>query len=93
MIKEQHYYDELEDKLVIKKTHDVTPILEANKRRYNDSDGKHRSEAMNHVASIPMVIIDLYRQKGIDLLNDRKELRKFLNDPDNKFFRTMPGDV
>lgn len=72
----------------------VDPIIEANKAQFNQTDERTRwRDGMNHVASIPLVVIEEYKQRGIDLMGDKTELRKFLNDPDNKFFRSRPGKV
>jgi len=40
------------------------------------------------VASIPVAVIDIAKAQGIDLLNDEKALRAFLNDSANRMFRT-----
>jgi hypothetical protein len=51
---------------------------------------------LTKVASIPLTVIDQLNRKGImrgfAVIND-KEFRKFLNDPENRFFRTRPGRV
>ena len=85
-------YDESEDRLIIERVQDVEPILEANKRAFNDADTSWKRE-MNHVARIPKVIIDEYMKRGINLLADEAALKRFLNDPDNRLFRTKPGRV
>jgi len=46
---------------------------------------------MAKVASIPMNIYFDLKQRGI--LNDQKKMKQWLNDPDNKYFRTRPGLV
>lgn len=97
MIHEEYKYDSLEDRLYIKRTQDVEPIIEANKAQYNNSDKRHRSETMNHVARIPMIMIEKWaRDHGIkfeEVLNNDELMRRFLNDPDNRFFRTKPGTI
>jgi hypothetical protein len=94
MIKERHVYDDMEDKLYIERVQDVQPILEANKRAFDVDDRRFKNEAFNHVARIPMIVIEkVKRESGIDLLKDEKALKKFLNDPDNKLFRTKPGRI
>ncbi len=40
------------------------------------------------VASIPVAVIDIAAAQGIDLLHDPDAMRQFLNDPDNRAFRT-----
>jgi hypothetical protein len=45
---------------------------------------------------LPFTIIDTLNRKGIMrgfAVIDEKEFKKFLNDPENRFFRTRPGKV
>lgn len=87
------HYDEQDDRLIIERTQDVEPILEKNKRLLNESNTTWKDD-FHHVASIPLVIIEKYKnERGIDLMNDKEALKCFLNDPDNKFFRTKPGRI
>jgi len=91
---EKLHYDETEERMYIQTVQDVEPILEANKRQFEVDDKRFKSETMNHVARIPMVLIEkVKREQGIDLLNDEKALKRFLNDSDNKFLRTKPGKL
>ena len=46
---------------------------------------------MHKVASIPMSIFYDLKRKGI--LDDPVAMKKWLNDPDNRVFRTRPGQV
>lgn len=93
---ERYHYDQLEDKLHIERVQDVEPILEANKRAYNDA-GAFKSEIFNKKAEIPLVVLLQWLQaKGItynEFMTDDKLLRRFLNDPDNRFCLTRPGKV
>lgn len=87
------HYDEQEDRLTFHTVQDVEPILDANKAAF-DPDSKRWGQQFNHVARIPLVVIEKWKnEKGIDLLNDEKALREFLNDRDNLFFRTKPGKI
>jgi len=80
----------------IERVQNVQPILEQNKRAFNDS-GSFKSEIFNKKAEIPLIILEKWLQdKGIkwdECMNDDKILRRFLNDPDNKFCLTRPGKV
>ena len=91
----RYKWDPAEEVLHIIQHQDVEPILDLNKKEYasHRRGERRKSETMNLVARIPVNVVDIYRQRGIDLLNDRKALRKFLNDPDNRYFRTRPGKV
>lgn len=54
----------------------------------------HRKTGTYHcVAEIPMALITLLKSQGIDLLEDREAMKKFLNDPAFKAFRTSEGKV
>ena len=94
---ESYHYDSLADRLIVKRTEDVTPILEANKRQFDVDNKRHKSEAMNHVARIPTIAIEQYcKRKGLSyetFMRDEKLFRAFLNDPDNRLFRTKPGRI
>ena len=91
---EKFHYDDTEERVYIHTVQDVEPILEANKRQYEVDDKRFKHETMNHVARIPLVLIEkVKREQGIDLLNDEKALKRFLNDPENKFLRTKPGKL
>lgn len=89
---EKYHYDDVADKLTIERIQDVEPTLEANKKVYNLGWSAQKGP-MRLAARIPMVIIEDYHNRGIDLINDEKAMKQFLNDPDNKYLRTMPGKV
>jgi len=94
VLHERLHYEESEDKMYFETVQDVEPILEANKRAFDVDAKTHKSETMNHVARIPMVVIEAhYRKTGCDLMKDSKALMKFLNDPENRFLRTKPGKL
>lgn len=82
--------------LIIQSSQDVTAILEQNKAEYNMKSTSDRWGDMTKVASLPYQIVDTLNQKGImrgfAVVNET-EFRKFLNDPENRFFRTRPGRV
>jgi len=92
VIQESYHYDEAADRLVVKRTQDVEPILDYTKAIF-DADNTRWDKVMNHVARIPLVVVDEYKRRGIDLLKDDAALKRFLNDPDNKLFRTKPGVI
>lgn len=65
-------------------------VVDLNKAQMNDTAGQKFGDG-KHVARLPMsVFIDLQR-KGIT--KDEKAFRAWLNDPDNRFFRTFEGNV
>lgn len=95
-MKEAYHYDEMQDTLTIHRVEDVGAVLDANKRQF-DPDNKHYKENFNHVARIPLIVLEKYcKDKGIkyeEFINSEKLFKRFLNDPDNKFFRTKPGRI
>lgn len=92
-----YHYDHADDRLTVETVQDVEPILEANKRQFDHDDRRFKSEAFNHVARVPLVVLEQWaRDKGItyqELMNNDAVMRRFLNDPDNKFLRTKPGKI
>ncbi|XHB99358.1 hypothetical protein ABWH97_13925 [Nitratireductor sp. ac15] len=69
---------------------DVSPTLDRNKASYNDNAGEKFGD-MRHIASIPLSVYWELERKGIT--KDDKAFSRWLNDPDNRFFRTFPGKV
>ena len=74
---------------VIEKIQDVTSIVEANKRQYNEAPQKYGD--MNKVASIPLSVYYELTRQGI--ADDPKAFRKWLNDSNNQAFRTRLGTL
>lgn len=86
------YYDEDTDTATIETVQSHEAIVEANKGIFNATD-EHAPyrDGMHRVARIPLVTLQDLMQKGIT--KDPKAFKKWLNDPDNRFFRTRPGRV
>ena len=86
-----------ENGTVVEVTQDVTDIVEKNKKEYNEASTSWGNEVFdNKIASIPMTVIDSLNQKGIMRgfhVLDQKKFKEWLNDPDNRFFRTKQGRV
>lgn len=83
--------------IVIATEQDVTDIIEQNKKEYNANNGRWGGDVLdNKIASVPLTVIDDLNKagimKGFDVV-DQKRFRKWLNDPDNRFFRTRQGRV
>lgn len=78
---------------------DVTGIIEQNKKEFNQFDerAKWSGEVFgNKVASIPLTVIDDLNKSGIMrgfAIVDEKRFRTWMNEPDNRVFRTRPGKV
>lgn len=69
--------------------HVVEDIVETNKAKLNEASGSWGNGKL--VASIPIHIYWDLKKKGI--ADDDAAMRRWLNDPDNRFFRTFPGAV
>jgi len=83
-------FEENEKEFTLTKTQDAQPIVEQNKKEYNSGVNDGGKTALGRkVASIPLVVWQNWMKetKGA-IQNDPKLLAKYLNDPDNKYFRT-----
>lgn len=84
-----------DDVVILETKQDVSEIVEANKRQFNDSDGRF-GETLTHIARLPLTVIDDLNRKrvmqGFKVI-DEKAFKAFLNHPDNRFFRTHPGHI
>lgn len=72
-------------------TTDITEIVEYNKYLFNDTDERANFRKKTLMAKIPMGIFLQLHKDGIT--KDDKALRKWLDDPDNRVFRTRPGKM
>ena len=88
-IKSVWHYDDATDTAFIEKRQDVTAIVEANKVEMNQDHGRYSE--WNKVATIPLGVYYDLKMKGI--ADDPVAFKKWLNDPDNMYFRTRPGRV
>lgn len=71
-------------------TYNALLDLNAASRNLTSAKTPYR-DGMHHVARIPLVILEELQRKGI--ARDQKAMKKWLNDPDNRFFRTREGKV
>lgn len=83
------HYDDATDTALIEKRQDVSDILDANKAEFNADHGRYGEWAK--VASIPLSVYYDLKAKGI--VDDPVAMKRWLNDADNRFFRTRPGTV
>ena len=76
----------------IEKVQDVEDIAEAAKARFNNTDERAKwGNGMTHVATIPNVVYWQLEKQGIT--RDAKAFKRWLNERDNRVFRTRPGRV
>lgn len=83
---------------IIRGTQNVQDILEANKTAYNAHDPHiARKQFFRAVSRVPAVVrnkVLIETNGGVDLWRsdtDEKWIKRFLNDSDNRAFRTAPG--
>jgi hypothetical protein len=86
----QGVVDFVDERGVVSRAQDVTAILEANKQEQMEDrfKGFRKAPDFRRVASIPVAVVDIAKAQGLDLLNNPDHLKFFLNDPDNRAFRT-----
>ena len=96
------FLDNGNEGVVQKRSLDVQPILENNKRLYNQNDGYSPDKGLKRIATIPTIILEIWtkeyhkdQNKGnwFDLPKDiqQKILREKLNSSDYRYFRTSSG--
>jgi xylose isomerase len=87
------------DELIIAKSQDITGILEMNKREYAAQDERKtwgNDAFSNKVASIPLTVFSELEKQGITrgfAVIDKKRFNEWLNNPDNRAFRTRAGRI
>lgn len=89
-------YEGHEGRLVMEYTQEIGGILDANKNFMCDVDSGWEGE-WHRVAVIPHSLLPELQKKGImDMggrILDGKALKRFLNDRDNLWLRTRPGQI
>ena len=85
------YYDEGTDETIIETVQDYEGVLEFNKASYNSVDERTRWGDGKLIARIPLNLF--YQLKAAGTVDDDAAFRRWLNDSENRFFRTRPGKV
>jgi len=86
-----HYvdYDADADALHYTSEQEAGPLLDLNRKMYNDAPTRWKEG--QHVAFLPDIFVMKLMREGI--LHDSKRLKRWLNDPDHRAFRTRPGTL
>ena len=87
----RYWHVKSDGEFVIETQQQVSDIAEANKRSFAGTDTKAKYGDMAKVASIPLNVYYELKRQGI--VDDPKAMKKWLNDPDNRVFRTRGGTV
>lgn len=81
-------------RVVVCRTQDVEPYLEANKRERNDFQAQ-RDAPMRKVAEIPNIVVEQWLKMGVNIYdpNDNKKVQQLLNSNEWSYLRTSPGKM
>lgn len=87
--------------MVINRVQDIEDILKQNKAAFNNvsTKGQKFKGDMQKVASIPLIVLEKWMREGLvknpfnPTPEDKKALKRLLNDPENRFLRTCPGTI
>ena len=86
-----------ETEFTINTYQDCEPILEENKKAFNNYGSKltpGKSSEGVRVASIPLNVWNQWMQEtNGEIQRDHNLMKRYLNDPDNKYFRTTPTRI
>jgi xylose isomerase len=91
------FHDVDDGGLVISTEQEIGGLIDANKEEYNTASSKWSDNALeNRVARIPLKVFDQLEKEGITrgfTILDHKRFKAWLNNPDNKVFRTKAGRI
>ena len=88
--KQEVWYEEKTDKLIIRETEDVDTILANNRYERNMEHGKPFGE-WKKIACIPGIVVNQLIKDGI--FYNQKRLQKYLNKSEWKNLRTKEGEI
>lgn len=92
----QTAYADGEGGLVIETAQDISDLIERNKASYAQTDENARWGEWAHIGSLPLSVIQDLNRKGLlrgFYIIDQKKFKAWLNDPENRYFRTRPGRI
>jgi hypothetical protein len=90
LVTEYFHWDDSDGTFTIERVQETSPFIERAKAIHGLTDGSWKGD-MHLVASIPMSIyMDLVRQ---GITQDPVRMKQWLNDRDNRVFRTKDGTV
>jgi hypothetical protein len=88
---QRFHWDPVTEKFTITDRQEVQDLMDINKSIRNDGYRKNRNTMMRRVGSVPLNIYMDLKAKGI--IDDRKKLAAWLNDPDNRAWRTDDSKI
>jgi hypothetical protein len=94
-IKSHIVHDEMEDKLHVAHTQDISPIISNNIAQANEADKHAKWGDTARVATIPAVVVMEWMKEGINVMaptyEDQQKIKKKLNSPEYAYLRTRGG--
>lgn len=94
--KRTFYFDDATDQITIKQSVDLQDHIDLTKEAFKEARSDWKGD-FHHVAAIPLILLPELEKKGImtagGRILDKAKLKAWLNDPDNRAFRTRPGYV
>ena len=96
------FLDNDKDGIIQKRSLDIEPIIENNKKLFNQNDGYSPDKGLKRIASIPVVILEIWckeyhkdQNKGnwfeLPQETQKKILKEKLNSSEFRYFRTSEG--
>ena len=95
------YIQESDGKLTIHNQQNLNPLMERNKKLYNQNDGYTPSRDMKRIASVPPLILQIWTKEYNGTNNwwalpkdtQKKIMRTKLNSSEFRYFRTAEGSL
>ena len=96
------FLDNDKEGIIQKRSLDIEPIIENNKKLFNQNDGYSSDKGLKRIASIPVVILEIWckeyhkdQNKGnwfkLPQETQKKILKEKLNSSEFRYFRTAEG--
>lgn len=96
-LKSHIVHDEMEDKLHVAHTQDISPIISSNIAQTNEADKHAKWGDTARVATIPAVVVMEWMKEGINVMaptyEDQKKIKNKLNSPEYAYLRTRGGRI
>jgi hypothetical protein len=95
-ISTKYHEDPMTGDLTVIRSEDVEPALEINKSLYTSGDGYSPSRELRRAASIPLSIVEKWKNElGVDIFNPDHlpKVRELLDSNEYRFLRTAPGTL
>lgn len=87
------YFIDDKGEITIRRSQEVSAVLENNKALYNSGDGYSQSRDFRAVAEIPFGVLEIWRGEGINIHdpNHADIVKRKLNSNEFRYLRTAEG--